>query len=104
MNKPLPLDGEARRREQFDKRVNSYGPMGLTVRSGLAPVRDRSRTGIVPEWGGALLRVRTFPTVVVFQTDDIVLAQVVATLHLDNVHWLIVRIGDPMDVADGDIR
>jgi len=103
MNKPLPLDGEARRREQFDKRVNSYGPMGLTVRSGLAPVRDRSRTGIVPEWGGALLRVRTFAAVVVFEANDIVFAQIVAALHLDNVHRLMVRIGNSVDVTDRDI-
>jgi len=104
MNKPIPPDGESRRRGQFEKRVNSDGPPGLTEHSGTSSSRGKSRAGIVPEWGGALLRVRTFATVVVFEADDVVLAQVVAALHLDNVHRLIVRIGDPMDVADGDIR
>ena len=30
--------------------------------------------------------VGAFPAVVVFQSDNVILAQVVATLHFDNVH------------------
>ncbi len=30
--------------------------------------------------------IGAFPAVVVFQSNDVVLAQVVATLHFDNVH------------------
>ena len=44
--------------------------------------------------------VGAFPAVVVFQSDDVVLAQVVATLHFDNVHGFIERIGDAMHSAD----
>jgi hypothetical protein len=49
-----------------------------------------------------LLSIGAFASIVVFKANDVIFAQVVAALHLDNVHRLVIRTGDLVDVTDRD--
>ena len=63
---------------------------------------DRLRAG--RRAGGAARLLPRASAVVVVEPDDVVLAEVVAALHLDHDQALVVLVGDPVRRADGDVE
>ena len=44
--------------------------------------------------------VRAFPAIIIFQTNDIVFAKIIATLHFNDMGWLVERIGNSVHVTN----
>jgi hypothetical protein len=57
----------------------------------------------MPPTGCAPLRIRAFAAIIVFKTNDIIFAEVIPTLNLDDVHGLFKRVRNAMNIADRDV-
>ncbi len=48
-------------------------------------------------------RVRAFAAVIILESDDVVFAEVIATLYFDDVHRFVKWIGNSVHSPDRDI-